>query len=148
MSHWKFCLTDRDYSWSSGVPVDQDYSFKDAKHIERLRIAKNGTITVTQGYAWDGCSPKFRFLDALYIGTPDGVLSQKTHQPKAYYASLIHDALYQFMGDGNMPYKRKQMDHFFLQLLRESEFWWGNVYYAAVRLVGSVYHQLAKRMKV
>ncbi len=32
------------------------------------------TIIVAKGYRWDGCSPKFHFLDLFWFGTPDGII--------------------------------------------------------------------------
>jgi hypothetical protein len=42
--------------------------------------------------------PEVEFLDLCVIGTPDGVVNIHTMRPKAYYASLVHDALYQYLG--------------------------------------------------
>src|SRR5687767_14262930 len=66
---------------------------------EWLSINKKGWITVKcsnkRGYAWDGCSPKVNFLDFLW-GTPDGKLDYRTEKSITYYASMIHDVLYQY----------------------------------------------------
>ena len=65
---------------------------------EWLEIDNDGKITVKGsnpgGYAWDGCSPKWDFIDLIF-GTPDGRLDYNTDKQITYYASLIHDALYQ-----------------------------------------------------
>ena len=55
---------------------------------------KNGEITISTGYAWDGCSPKWTVLGLITIGTPDGTL--RYSKPWTWEASLVHDALYQF----------------------------------------------------
>lgn len=68
-------------------------------------------------YAWDGCSPKLSFYWLALIGTPDwwqriepvqfvdagGRLGSESvpksmFWPKAHHASLVHDALYQYLG--------------------------------------------------
>jgi len=89
---WIFVLDD-DYAWSSGMTFAEDYAYEDGKGKRRLEIKKNGEIRVLKGYAWDGCTPKFSLWD-ICIGTPDGVPNSATKKPKAYYASLLHDALY------------------------------------------------------
>ena len=86
----------------------------------RLLIERNGAITVTRGYTWNGCSPKVFVLDLLF-GTPEGVVNARTGQRKTYYASMVHDALYQFLADG-LPLTRVQADRCFLLLMRESSF--------------------------
>src|SRR5712691_2897454 len=95
---WLYWL-EKNFSWDSGLSISQDYAFKDKTGVVRLILERGGRITVTQGYAWDGCSPKFCFCDLLF-GTPDGVVDTQTGRPKTYYASLVHDALYQFVPDG------------------------------------------------
>ena len=75
--------------------------------VDKYYKSGNGFIELTQdgkifingsrlnGYAWDGCTPKFEFLDFV-IGTPDGRLDYLTEKPITYYASLVHDAIYQY----------------------------------------------------
>jgi len=82
---WLYKL-DQDFSWHSGHSIPDTLSFKDKDGKVRLIIEKDGKITVTKGYAWDGCTPKFCFYDIL-IGTPDGVVYSRTERPKTYYAS-------------------------------------------------------------
>jgi hypothetical protein len=103
-------------------------------HQVRLIIEKGGRITITEGYAWNGCSPKMPFLDLL-IGTPDGAVYKVTGRPKAYFASLVHDALYQFL-DAGSPVSRRQADDAFLRLLQASRFRLAWIYWAAVRVGG------------
>jgi len=104
-----------------------------------LKIDISGNITIKgsygNGYAWDGCSPKFNVLDIFLIGTPDGRINVNTGKPVTYYASLIHDALYQFRKD--LGIKRKVADKVFLYYL--GDFQLRFIYYAAVRLFGGTF---------
>ncbi len=130
---WLYRL-ERNFSWDSGLPIESDAAFKDKTGIVRLILEKDGRITVTSGYAWNGCSPKFCAFDILF-GTPEGVVDSRTGKPKTYHASLIHDALYQFVPDG-LPLKRSDADRCFLRLMEETGFMPRHLYYAAVRLFG------------
>ncbi len=130
---WVFTLQ-RDFTWESDFRVAEDVAFGDKTGVVRLLLRRQGTITVKEHYAWDGCSPKFCVFDIL-LGTPDGVVDSKTKQPKTYYASLVHDALYQFLLDG-LPFKRWQADRCFLRLMDGTGFAPRYLYWAAVRLLG------------
>lgn len=105
-----------------------------------------------KGYAWDGCSPKTRFLD-LYLGTPDGIVTKQyvevkedsprgqwpqfDYVPKTYYASLVHDLLYQFKKE--VPVSREVADLIFLEFMEAQGFILAGFYYRAVRAVGWIY---------
>lgn len=130
---WLYRL-DANYVWESGWIIAEDKFFLDSTGVVRLIIEKGGRVTVTRGYAWNGCSPKMVFLDLL-IGTPDGAVYKPTGRPKAYFASLVHDALYQFLGKDS-PIKRRQADDAFLRLLAASEFRLRWIYWLAVRIGG------------
>jgi len=130
---WLYRL-EKNYAWDSPLRVSEDLVFQDDKNKVRLIIEANGKLTVMKGYTWNGCSPKFCLLD-LCMGTPDGVVYEKTGRPKTYYASLVHDALYQFLRKGT-PIKRRKADKCFLLLMGKSEFLWRYVYWVAVRLFG------------
>lgn len=130
---WLYVL-DHGYSWDSGLDIREDLAFKDRTGIVRLILERGGRLTVTRGYAWNGCSPKFCLFDIL-LGTPDGVVDARSGRPKTYHASLVHDALYQFVPDG-LPLTRRQADGCFLRLMRETGFRPRGVYYVAVRLFG------------
>jgi hypothetical protein len=132
---WLYRL-ERSESWESGVTVPGDYFFKDKKGRVRLIVERSGRLTVTRGYAWNGCSPKFCLFD-IVLGTPDGVVHRETGRPKAYFASLFHDALYQFLPE-ECPYTRRQADEMFLRLLAQSGFAPRRLYWAAVRLFGGL----------
>jgi len=125
---------DKSFSWDSGIPVQADQVFLDATGKVRLVIETSGRMTVTRGYSWNGCSPKFCVLDLL-IGTPDGVVDADTGRPKTYFASMVHDALYQFL-QAESPISRREADRCFLRLLTESHFALRYVYWAAVRVFG------------
>jgi len=140
---YKIFTLSKDYSWESGYRFSKSYEFRDVKKHKKLRmiIEENGNITIKKGYTWDGCTPKFSFLDLLVIGIPDGILSDKTGKRKAYYASLVHDALYQFLPDlpaDQKIYTRKMADDIFLQILTDAEFAPRKIYWWAVRIFGGV----------
>lgn len=135
----------RGYSWASPYRFDRDWAFQDEKGRTRLLISAEGVITITRGYAWDGCTPKFYLLD-LVFGTPDGVVLLRTGRPKTYYASLVHDALYQFLPD-ELPLSRAQADRCFLDLMTESGFMLRYVYYFAVRAFGWLTIPITRRIR-
>ncbi len=130
---WVFTLA-QDFTWHSGLPVSEDLAFRDKTGVVRLILRRPDAITVTKGYAWDGCTPKVCLLDVNF-GTPDGVIDSRTKQPKTYYASLVHDTLYQFLLDG-LPFNRTQADACFRRLMTETGFTLRGIYWLAVRVVG------------
>lgn len=108
------------------------------------------------GYAWDGCSVKWTWLD-LYFGTPDGVVSplnvavvgedgyftlERENKPKTWDASLVHDILYQFKGDHGVS--RATADLVFREMLEARGFKLARVYYGAVRLFGGLFGKWSK----
>ena len=124
--------------------LEEDYTYQSlikgrVFENEWFKLEKNGAITVKgshkKGYAWDGCSPKFKFKDICWLGTPDAVLNWETKKPKTYYASMIHDVFYQFSKDVKPFIKRKEVDGLFYDILKENNFRLANVYYRVVRLV-------------
>jgi len=86
-----------------------------------------------QGYAWDGCTPKWNILDLWVIGVPDGRTLVDTGKPTTYYASMVHDALCQYQLQ--LGITRKQADDIFLHYL--GDFQLRYVYYAMVRAYGT-----------
>ncbi|HTS88761.1 MAG TPA: DUF1353 domain-containing protein [Gemmatimonadales bacterium] len=130
---WVFTLP-ADFIWDSGLPTGRSLSFRDRTGTVRLVVHRSGVLTVPARYAWDGCSPKVCLWDVL-IGTPDGVIDSRTKRPKTYYASLVHDALYQFLLDG-LPFTRAQADRCFLRLMEETGFGPRYVYWIVVRVLG------------
>lgn len=144
VAKWLYRL-DAGYTWTSPFPLDADFAFRDSSGRVRLILERNGAITVTRGYTWNGCSPKFRVLDLL-VGTPEGVVSARTGQRKTYFASLVHDALYQFLADG-LPLSRRQADHVFLSLMRESNYLFAPLYWLFVRVFGRLVHFATRRRR-
>jgi len=114
-----------------------------------LEIMPDGTIHINasckDGYAWDGCTPKWIFLDFL-MGVPDGRLDYLTEKPLTYYGSMLHDLLYQFKSD--VPVSRSTADKMFCIILRDSGFKWWWVYYAAVFLFGGLFGKWKTKQKV
>ena len=113
---------------------------------EWMKIDDQGTITVKggkdDGYAWDGCSPKWNFID-LIIGTPDGRFDFATDKQITYYASMIHDALYQYKDD--IKLSRKEVDILFKLNLKRSAFKLSGIYYFFVRCLGGCYGKWATK---
>lgn len=123
----------------------ENWAFEDSSGKRRLEIYADGTLRVLAGYAWDGCSPKFSVCDIL-IGTPDGAPNHGTERPKTYFASLFHDALYQFMDDGS-PISKPIADRIFLHVLVRDDFAPRHLYYWAVRIFGGMFHKYTKRKR-
>ena len=134
-----------DFVWPSLFPFDHDVAFQDGEGETRLVLTTDGTITVLKGYAWDGCTPKLCLLDIL-VGTPDGAVYQGTGRPKTYYASLVHDALYQFLPEG-VPLERSQCDECFLRLMERDRFALRYLYYVVVRLLGGLTRPVTRRIR-
>ena len=134
---WIYTL-EADYEWPSGLDFGAGCAFEDDSGRRWLELRPGGAIRVKKDYAWDGCSPKWAAWDILF-GTPDGVPHADTRKPKTYHASLVHDALYQFL-DACLPLTRQQCDRLFLRLLAEQHFAPRRIYFGAVRLLGGLYH--------
>lgn len=109
-----------------------------------LTIQADGLITVKgsygDGYAWDGCTPKWNVMDLFLFGTPDGRVIVNTEKPITYYASLIHDILLQFKAEIGIT--RRQADDIFLHYLGDFDLKY--VYYYAVRGYGALVNALEK----
>lgn len=118
-----------------------DYTF-DSKW---LKIESDGKITVTKGYCWDGCTPKIVVCGVLLIGIYDGILDKITKIPKTYYASLIHDILYQYYGYHGIP--KSKIDKLFLDMLRKQSFKYSLKYYIAVKLLGGFFFDKTYTLK-
>ena len=113
-----------------------------------LKIENNGKIIVkgsfSNGYAWDGCSPKWHFVHLIW-GTPDGMLDYRTEKPITYYASMIHDVVYQFKKEVDIS--RKEVDILFKLNLKESKFLWWRVYSIGVKIGGGFYGKWKRKRK-
>lgn len=147
MSSWRYTLQEGDYVWASGIRIDEDVEIADANGVVWLKIDTDGLITISRGYAWDGCSPTCCFLDLGYLGTPDGTVSSESKEPKTYYASLVHDALYQFLDHPDMPFTRQVADTLFYDVLGESGFKLRIIYFCVVRMVGGFYRRLFRWLR-
>ena len=102
---WKYRLYDQ---YTVKIPILPDREIV----TQYLRLAVNGQLTISKGYAWDG---------------PSG----PTVDTKSFMrGSLVHDALYQFMGMGKLPWSlRDQADKLLQQMCREDGMsklraWW------------------------
>lgn len=114
-----------EYKWK--LPEDYTTTISDKTIIfgNKWVNIQNGTMRISKGYAWDGCTPKWR-IKKLMFGIPDGKIDPETGKQMCYYASLVHDVLYQFViGD------RKDADEEFLK--RMKGFIHRRQYYYAVR---------------
>ncbi len=131
MGVYVYCIT-CDYQHKSGI---HGRSFEN----EWFRLDTDGSVMVKgsnrRGYAWDGCSPKFKIKD-IYFGTPEAVLGPGMGQSKTYYASLVHDVFYQFAPQIKSFVKRREVDEEFQRILKRDGFRFARVYYIAVRLFG------------
>ncbi|WNO10452.1 hypothetical protein [Teredinibacter sp. KSP-S5-2] len=145
MAVYKYCLDDH-YHHATGIAIPKTVEFHDQNGQLRMLINQQGVITIYKSYAWDGCSPKIKIFDVGYLGTPDGALHDITGKPKTYYASLVHDALCQFLDHPNMPFSKSIIDAQLLMLLRESEFSLSWVYFIVVRVLGGVYGWLKQAL--
>jgi hypothetical protein len=108
----------------------------DAQFVtEWLEISTDGLVTVKAndtGYSWDGCTPKFSLFDIKIVGVPDGHIDSRTMKPYTYRASMVHDALYQYLG--SVPVYKRDIDLLFLEML--GDFRLRYLYYFAVKYLG------------
>lgn len=102
-----------------------------------LTIMPDGAVIVSAGYAWDGNSKKINVFDLFILGTPDGVIDVRTMRPKTWYASLVHDALYQYYGYHGVA--RKDMDAVYRCLAREANFAPTDLYWFFIRTFGGLF---------
>lgn len=134
MAVYVYCIRE-DHRYASGI---REREFEN----EWFRLEKDGTIVVKgthyKGYAWDGCSPKFKIRD-LYFGTPESVLNFDTGESKTYYASLIHDVFYQFNRQVRPLVTRKEVDREFYIILKRDGFRFARLYYWGVRAFGWIW---------
>jgi len=130
---WKF-VHNEDFTYTTNLLLNRSCDFI------WLSISDNGTITVKgshpDGYGWDGCTPKMNLLHITW-GIFDGKLKQfgeGNYKPYTYYASMIHDVLYQYKRC--VPVTRKEADLIFYTMMKESGFMWAHIYYIFVRVFG------------
>lgn len=126
---YKFKIME-DYEYSdSGWMLDQEFD------SQWLKICMDGKIIVKSnenGFAWDGCTPKISLWNLIIIGVPDGHVDYRTMKPYTYYASLVHDALYQYLD--SVPVKKNAIDKLFFKML--GDFKLRHIYYFCVRVFG------------
>lgn len=94
------------------------------KNVKRVTgYIKNGILTILKGFAWDGCTPKFRIFGTI-IGVPDF--------KETYIASAIHD----FLINNQLVHtlSRKSMDMIFEDILRSESFKLTFIYANAVHI--------------
>lgn len=130
---WKF-VHQEDFDHKSNLLEGRSCNFN------WLSISEDGTIQVKgsrdNGYAWDGCTPKFNFLQITW-GICDGGITKfgkGDYKPYTYYASMIHDVLYQYKRCA--PVTRKEADKIFYKMLKKSGFKLAPIYYLFVRSFG------------
>lgn len=133
---WKF-VEEEDIVYQSTI-------FNRECNFNWLKITPDGKITVKgsfkKGYAWDGCTPKFNVFHITW-GNFDGQLIKhhvyKKYRPYTYYASMVHDVLYQYKRC--VPLTRREVDKIFLEMLRDSGFMFSGLYWLGVRIFGGFF---------
>ena len=127
------------FTTARDIPVTQRYYTGRQFRSQWLEIQSDGTIIIFKnkhGYSWDGCSPKVVVLDLL-LGTPDGAILENTKLPVTWFASLVHDAIYQYKD--RVPFTRAEADRLFYFMLKENNFKLARLYYFGVRAGGWLY---------
>ncbi len=122
-------------------------------------LNEQGELKIITGYSWNGCSPKIEIFGMVF-GTPEGALPGGEEEkfittnlraigldhldwdkPKTYFASLVHDCLYQISAMCVDQMDRRVVDKFFLKILWAYRFFPARLYYLAVRLFGNLFWQ-------
>lgn len=118
-------------------PVLLHTDIKGIAHQNKVfKLTPEGEMIIYMGFKWDGCTPKFNFLDITW-GTPDGRLNRRTNRPMTYYASLVHDVLYQ----SSIPITRKQADDEWLREAKKAGFKLAGLYNIFNRLFGRFFRR-------
>lgn len=115
--------------------VQTDWRLSEPFMAEWLEISTDGRVTVKangSGYAWDGCTPKWSLFDLAIIGVPDGHIDVRSMKPFTYRASMVHDALYQYLD--SVPVTKAAIDRLFFRML--GDFRPRHLYYFMVRHFG------------
>jgi hypothetical protein len=141
VEQWGFHARDRRWVWVHKVEHPVTYQSHVQGHefdSQWVSLDKEGLVTVHAGkdkaYAWDGCSPKIALGKQFIIGTPDGYKDIYMEMPITGKASLIHDALYQYLHI--IPIPKVEVDKMFRDILKDEGFVLWPLYYLAVRLFG------------
>jgi hypothetical protein len=139
-------LADNKYFYSDWLVIEDNKIIVSPGTSEVNLANKTVSYDLTQpkAYAWDGCSPKRLFFWVALIGTPDWwhseqnikaiseqgeLVDKKVFWQLCMHASLVHDALYQYLD--NIPLSKIEVDHLFYQMLLEA---------GMPRLLAKIYH--------
>lgn len=139
---WKF-VHHEDFVYYNDVLKGRHFEGKWLK-IEDGIITVRGSQDNNRGYAWDGCTPKFNFLQITW-GNFDGQLYKHTiqsdgstsYKPRTYYASMVHDVLYQYKRCA--PVTKAEADKIFYHQLKEAKWIWARFYWFGVTTFGWVF---------
>jgi len=86
-------------------------------------------LYIEEGYAWNGCSPKYWAWPFGWVGTPDFA--------STIFASLCHDVHYQFALTEHFPIHKSDVDLLFYNMITMSgEAEIAALYHAAVERYG------------
>lgn len=139
--HNSLYLVTEDDSFETQNPALKGFSFEADAWVH---IRPDGTFIHQatradyDGFAWDGCSPKFH-IGPLALGTWDGHFKENLKMPQAIRAAKFHDALYQDLDLlKQIGFGRKHADLLFREMLIHAAFAYPDVYYWAVRAFGGV----------
>lgn len=117
IAQWKYRLTPH----CGRVVIPTSIRVPNGLHSSYVSLLPNGRLIIESGYAWDGPSgPTF-------------------DTPSFMRGSLVHDALYQLMGEGKLSWSyQKTADQLLRQLCREDGMGWLRTQYVylAVRWFG------------
>lgn len=103
---------------------------------ETFSLSKEGIFRLRPPFYWNGATPKVNFIGITW-GTPDGALNMATMKPATYYATMVHDALYQ----SDIPITRRQADECFVYLARRDGFKLWKLYNFFNRTFGGFYRR-------
>lgn len=105
-------------------------SFRDPAGREWLRLDRR-LVTIAEGYAWNGNSPKRWYPVIGWVGTPDPVRTR--------LGSAFHDALCQFSRVPEMPFSQSEIDLVFLHILLRARFTFARSWHGAVKDFGALF---------
>jgi hypothetical protein len=111
---WPYVVTDHQ------IILDTPIKGHAGRVLPYVRLLPNGRIIISKGYAWDGATwaPDFKWV---------------------MFPSLVHDAFYQLMREGEVAHRvKKEADELFYQLMiqRGAPKWLATMYYWAVKKLG------------
>ena len=99
----------------------QAISFKDCENKTVLTITPTPEIKVHKGYRWDGCSPKWNFLDLFWLGIPDGVQLRTSPLPTNFSeyrlaVKTLSSAAYLPSAEQNQMFVAKISDRYHIRI--------------------------------